>query len=46
MARATGLCTGFGLVNIPVGLYAATEDRTAHFNQFQKGTSDESGTSG
>ena len=30
----------FGLVNIPVGLYAATEDRTVHFNQFQKGTSD------
>ena len=30
----------FGLVNIPVGLYAATEDRTVHFNQFQNGTSD------
>jgi DNA end-binding protein Ku len=30
----------FGLVNIPVGLYPATEDRTVHFNQFQKGTSD------
>ena len=30
----------FGLVNIPIGLYAATEDRTVHFNQFQKGTSD------
>ena len=30
----------FGLVNIPVGLYSATEDRTVHFNQFQKGTSD------
>ena len=30
----------FGLVNIPVGLYAATEDKTVHFNQFQKGTSD------
>ena len=30
----------FGLVNIPVGLYAATEDRTVHFNQFQRDTSD------
>src|SRR6201994_4345321 len=30
----------FGLVNIPIGLYAATEDRTVHFNQFQQGTSD------
>src|SRR5271169_591786 len=30
----------FGLVNIPVGLYPATEDRTIHFNQFQAGTSD------
>src|ERR1700753_366734 len=30
----------FGLVHIPVGLYAATEDKTVHFNQFQKGTSD------
>jgi DNA end-binding protein Ku len=30
----------FGLVNIPVGLYPATEDRTVHFNQFQKGTND------
>jgi len=30
----------FGLVNIPVGLYSATEDKTVHFNQFQKGTSD------
>ncbi|HEX3752108.1 MAG TPA: Ku protein [Streptosporangiaceae bacterium] len=30
----------FGLVNIPVGLYAATEDKTVHFNQFQKGSSD------
>src|SRR6201994_2569687 len=25
---------------IPVGLYAATEDRTVHFNQFQRDTSD------
>ncbi len=41
MARSiwTG-ALAFGLVNIPVGLYAATEDRTVHFNQFQKGTSD------
>src|ERR1700759_5495950 len=30
----------FGLVNIPVGLSAPTEDRPVHFNQFQKGTSD------
>jgi DNA end-binding protein Ku len=30
----------FGLVNVPVGLYSATEDRTIHFNQFQDGTSD------
>src|ERR1700743_1156706 len=30
----------FGLVNIPVGLYAATENKTVPFNQFQKGTSD------
>jgi DNA end-binding protein Ku len=29
---------GFGLVNVPVGLYSATEDKTVHFNQFQKGT--------
>ncbi|GLZ33423.1 non-homologous end joining protein Ku [Lentzea sp. NBRC 105346] len=30
----------FGLVNIPVELYSATEDHTVHFNQFQRGTSD------
>jgi DNA end-binding protein Ku len=30
----------FGLVNVPVALYAATEDKTVHFNQFQAGTSD------
>lgn len=30
----------FGLVNVPVALYAATEDKTIHFNQFQAGTSD------
>jgi DNA end-binding protein Ku len=41
MARSiwTG-ALAFGLVNIPVGLYAASEDRTVHFNQFQRGTSD------
>lgn len=30
----------FGLVNVPVGLYSATDDKTIHFNQFQAGTSD------
>ena len=30
----------FGLVNVPVGLFTATEDRTIHFNQFEEGTSD------
>jgi len=30
----------FGLVNVPVGLFTATEDKTIHFNQFQAGTSD------
>lgn len=41
MARAiwTG-SVAFGLVNVPVGLYTATEDRTIHFNQFQAGTTD------
>jgi DNA end-binding protein Ku len=41
MARA--IWTGslaFGLVNVPIGLYPATEDKTIHFNQFQAGTSD------
>lgn len=28
----------FGLVNVPVKLYSATEDKDIHFNQFQKGT--------
>ncbi|UFU03668.1 Ku protein [Ruania suaedae] len=40
MARS--LWTGalaFGLVNVPVGLYAATEDRSVRFRQFEKGTS-------
>jgi len=41
MARAIWSgSVAFGLVNVPVGLYAATEDRTVHFNQFQEGTSD------
>lgn len=35
----TGFLT-FGLVSVPVGLYPATEDRSVHFNQFQRGTSD------
>ncbi len=41
MARAiwTGSLS-FGLVNVPVGLYSATEDKTVHFNQFEAGTSD------
>ncbi len=30
----------FGLVNVPVGLYPATSDKTVHFNQFEEGTSD------
>lgn len=29
----------FGLVNVPVGLYAATADQTIHFNHLHKGTS-------
>ena len=29
----------FGLVNVPVSMYSATQDSTVHFNQFQKGTS-------
>ena len=41
MARAiwTGSLS-FGLVNVPVGLYAATDDKSIHFNQFQAGTED------
>lgn len=41
MARAiwTGSLS-FGLVNVPVGLYSATEDHAIHFNQFESGTSD------
>lgn len=41
MARAiwTGALS-FGLVNVPVGLYAATEDKTIHFHQIERGTTD------
>ena len=40
MARA--IWTGslaFGLVNVPVGIYSATEDKSPRFHQFQRGTS-------
>ena len=39
MARAiwTG-SVSFGLVNVPVGLYSATEDHTVHFSQFERDT--------
>jgi len=30
----------FGLVNVPVGLYSATETKSVRFNQFQAGTPD------
>jgi DNA end-binding protein Ku len=30
----------FGLVNVPIGLYPATADKSIHFNQFEEGTSD------
>jgi len=30
----------FGLVNVPVGLYSATEERSIRFNQFRAGTSE------
>jgi DNA end-binding protein Ku len=30
----------FGLVNVPVGLYPATTDKTLHFHQLEEGTSD------
>ncbi len=30
----------FGLVNVPVGLYPATADKSVHFNQFEEGTTD------
>jgi DNA end-binding protein Ku len=30
----------FGLVNVPVGLYPATSEKTVRFNQFEAGTAD------
>jgi DNA end-binding protein Ku len=30
----------FGLVNVPVGMYPATEDHTIHFHQFEDGSAD------
>ena len=30
----------FGLVNIPIKLYAAVSRKTVHFNQFEEGTPD------
>ncbi|WP_372446566.1 Ku protein [Streptomyces spirodelae] len=30
----------FGLVTVPVRMYAATEDHTTHFHQLQRGTND------
>lgn len=41
MPRAiwTGSLT-FGLVNVPVGLFSATEDNSVQFHQFERGTSD------
>jgi DNA end-binding protein Ku len=40
VARAiwTGSLT-FGLVNVPVGLFSATQDHEVHFHQFEEGTS-------
>jgi len=39
MARAIWSgAVSFGLVNVPVGLYSATEDHDVHFHQFEKGT--------
>jgi DNA end-binding protein Ku len=31
---------GFGLVNVPVSLFAATEDHSVHFHQLERGTAD------
>lgn len=40
MARAIWSgAIAFGLVNVPVQLFSATEDRTVHFRQFERGTS-------
>jgi DNA end-binding protein Ku len=30
----------FGLVNVPIGVYPATQDKSIHFNQFERDTSD------
>lgn len=41
MARAVWSGSlSFGLVNLPVRMYAATESHTVHFHQIQRGTSD------
>jgi DNA end-binding protein Ku len=40
MARAIWSgALSFGLVNVPVALFAATKDHEVHFHQFEKGTS-------
>lgn len=40
MARAIWSgALAFGLVNVPVGLFSATQDKTVHFHQFQRDTS-------
>jgi DNA end-binding protein Ku len=42
-AVARAIWTGslsFGLVNVPVGVYSATDDKTVHFNQLQRDTAD------
>src|ERR1041385_4321087 len=41
MSMARAIWSGFlsfGLVSVPVGLYAATSDQTIHFHQLHKGT--------
>jgi DNA end-binding protein Ku len=43
VAMARAIWTGslsFGLVNVPVALFAATEERAIRFHQFQAGTTD------
>ncbi len=30
----------FGLVNVPIGVYPATQDKSIHFNQFERDTTD------
>ena len=42
VTAARAIWTGsvsFGLVNVPVGLFSATQDHQVHFHQFEKGTS-------